>query len=207
MKDTVRLGRIAGVNVGLHWSLLLIGGLLAEQLAGRRFTDRLGASRARRTAPQRKVENMNELLYARGIKVAAKALSRTHLAVHRLTRGRFGDHWDGRHVAFVTTTGRRTGRPHTTPLACIHHRDGVAVVASNGGSDRLPDWWLNLQRRPIAELELAGNRHTVLARIADATEQEPLANSFEDAYPRFERYRRRSSRFMPVVVLSATVET
>jgi deazaflavin-dependent oxidoreductase (nitroreductase family) len=150
---------------------------------------------------------MNELLYDRGIKVAAKVLSRSHVAVYRLTRGHFGDHWDSRRVAFVTTTGRRTGRPHTTPLACVDHRDGVAVIASNGGSNRLPDWWLNLQRRPIAELELAGNRHTVVARIADAAEQEPLANSFSEAYPRFERYRRSSRRFMPVVVLSATVKT
>jgi Zn-dependent protease len=37
MKDTIRLGRIAGVQVGLHWSLLLIGGVLAADLAGRRF--------------------------------------------------------------------------------------------------------------------------------------------------------------------------
>ena len=149
---------------------------------------------------------MNELTHARCIKVAAKALSRSHVALYRLTRGRFGDQWDGRDVAFVTTTGRRTGRLHTTPLACIHHRDGVAVVASNGGSERPPDWWLNLQHEPLAEIELAGNRHTVLARIADAIEQERLAESFEQAYPRFVRYRRRSRRFMPVVVLAAIMQ-
>ena len=145
---------------------------------------------------------MNELLHGRCIKLAAKALSRTHIAVHRLTRGRLGHHWDGGDVAFVTTTGRRTGRPHTTPLACIRHRDGVAVVASNGGSCRPPDWWLNLQRQPLAEIELAGAKRTVVARIADATEQKPLADSFSRAYPRFERYRQRSRRFMPVVVLT-----
>jgi deazaflavin-dependent oxidoreductase (nitroreductase family) len=150
---------------------------------------------------------MNELHPERGINVAAKALSWTHIAVHRLSRGRLGQHWDGRAVAFITTTGRRTGRPHTTPLACIHHRDGVAVVASNGGSDRPPDWWLNLQRQPLAEIELAGTKRTVLARLADDKEQEPLADSFSQAYPRFERYRRRSRRFMPVVVLSAIVNT
>jgi deazaflavin-dependent oxidoreductase (nitroreductase family) len=150
---------------------------------------------------------MNELRYERGITVAAKALSRTHIAVHRLTRGRLGQHWDGREVAFITTTGRRTGRPHTTPLACIHHPDGVAVVASNGGSDRLPDWWLNLQRQPLAEIELAGSKRTVLARLAEDEEQEPLADSFSEAYPRFERYRRRSRRFMPIVVLSAIIKT
>ena len=150
---------------------------------------------------------MNARHSARGIKVAAKALSRTHIAVHRLTRGRVGQLWDGRSVAFITTTGRRTGRPHTIPLACIHHRDGVAVVASNGGSDNAPDWWLNLQHQPVAEIELAGTKRTVVARLADDKEQEPLADSFVRAYPRFERYRRRSRRAIPVVVLAAISNT
>ena len=146
---------------------------------------------------------MNTRHYTRAIKVVGKALSRTHIAVHRFTQGRLGQRWDGRDVAFITTTGRRTGRPHTTPLACINHRDGVAVVASNGGSDRPPDWWLNLQRQPLAEIELAGSKRTVVARLADDKEQEPLADSFVQAYPRFERYRQRSRRAIPVVVLAA----
>jgi len=150
---------------------------------------------------------MNARQHARGIKVAAKALSRTHIAVHRFTRGRLGQRWDGRYVAFITTTGRRTGRPHTTPLACIHHRDGVAVVASNGGSDQPPDWWLNLQHQPLAEIELAGSKRSVLARLADDNEQEPLANSFVRAYPRFDRYRQRSCRTIPVVVLARMPNT
>jgi deazaflavin-dependent oxidoreductase (nitroreductase family) len=147
---------------------------------------------------------VNELLHDRCTKLAAKALSRTHVAVHRLSRGRLGHRWKGGDVAFITTTGRRTGRPHTTPLVCIHHPDGVAVVASNGGSCRPPDWWLNLQRQPRAVIELAGTRRTVWARIADATEQRPLADSFARAYPRFERYRQRARRVMPVVLLTAT---
>ncbi|MCU1428672.1 MAG: hypothetical protein JWL83_2672 [Actinomycetia bacterium] len=174
--DSGRPGRIAGVEVGLHWSVLVIGG----------------------------EGDANELLHGRCIKLAAKVLSRTHIAVHRITGGRVGRRWNGGDVAFITTTGRRTGRPHTTPLACIHHRDGVAVVASNGGSYRAPDWWLNLQHQPVAEVELAGTRQTVLARIADAAEQEPLADSFARAYPRFERYRQRERRAMPVVVLTVT---
>lgn len=156
-----------------------------------------------RVSNELELADMNTRHSARGIKVAAKALSRTHIAVHRLTGGRVGQQWDGRIVAFITTTGRRTGRPHTIPLACIHHRDGVAVVASNGGSDNAPDWWLNLQHQPVAEIELAGTKRTVVARLADDQEQERLANSFVRAYPRFERYRRRSRRAIPVVVLAA----
>jgi len=150
---------------------------------------------------------MNELHHERAIKVAAKVLARTHLAVHRLTGGRLGRRWDGGTVAFITTTGRRTGRPHTTPLVCIDHRDGVAVVASYGGSDHPPDWWLNLQQQPLAEIELAGAKRTVVARPADGNEQEPLTASFVRAHPRFERYRHRSRRNIPVVVLAAIPST
>ena len=146
---------------------------------------------------------MNARHHARGIKVAAKALSRTHIALHRFTRGRLGRRWDGRDVAFITTIGRRTGRPHTTPLACINHRDAVAVVASNGGSEQPPDWWLNLQHQPLAEIELGGTKRLVRARLADDDEQESLADSFVRAYPRFERYRQRARRAIPVVVLAA----
>ena len=150
---------------------------------------------------------MKELHYEHGIKVAGKALARSHVAVHRLTGGRLGQRWDGGAVAFITTTGRRTGRPHTTPLVCIAHPDGVAVVASNGGSDRPPDWLLNLQQHPLAEIELAGAKRSVVARLADDIEQEPLADSFVRAYPRFERYRQRSRRAIPVVVLAAVPNT
>jgi deazaflavin-dependent oxidoreductase (nitroreductase family) len=150
---------------------------------------------------------MNERLRERYLVLAGKTLARTHIAVHRLTRGRLGCHWDGGDVAFITTTGRRTGRRHTTPLACIRHRDGIAVVASNGGSYRPPDWWLNLQDQPLAEIELAGTKHAVVARIAGPTEQAPLSDSFGRAYPRFERYRQRSRRAMPVVVLTAITNT
>jgi deazaflavin-dependent oxidoreductase (nitroreductase family) len=150
---------------------------------------------------------MQERLRARYLALAAKTLARTHIVVHRLTRGRLGCHWHGGDIAFITTTGRRTGRPHTTPLACIHHRDGIAVVASNGGSYRPPDWWLNLQNQPLAEVELAGTKHAVVARMASPTEQAPLTHSFGQAYPRFERYRQRSRRALPVVVLTAISRT
>jgi F420H(2)-dependent quinone reductase len=150
---------------------------------------------------------MNQPLYERYIKPAGKALARTHIAVHRLTRGRLGRRWDGGDVAFITTTGRRTGRRHTIPLACIRHASGIAVVASNGGSCRPPDWWLNLQHQPLAEVELAGTRQTVVARIAEAADQAALSDSFGRAYPRFERYRRRSRRGIPVVVLTAITNT
>lgn len=146
---------------------------------------------------------MSEPRNQRHLKLAAKALARSHLAVHRFSRGRLGRQWDGRDIAFITTTGRRSGRPHTTPLACIPHRDGIAVVASCGGSHRTPDWWLNLQHQPRAEVEFGGTKRAVVARAAGAAEQAPLTNRFSKTYPRFDRYRRRSSRIMPIVLLTS----
>jgi F420H(2)-dependent quinone reductase len=100
---------------------------------------------------------MNQPLYERCVKPAGKVLARTHIAVHRLTRGRLGRHWDGGDVAFITTTGRRTGRRHTIPLACIRHASGIAVVASNGGSCCPPDWWLKRFRSHPARRRTRGD--------------------------------------------------
>ena len=146
---------------------------------------------------------MNQHAYTRCVRLAAKAMTRVHVAAYRATRGRIGTTWLGGEVVFLATTGRRSGRRRIAPLVCIRDDSALAVVASNGGSDRTPDWWLNLQHQPLAEIELGGTKRLVRARLADDDEQESLADSFVRAYPRFERYRQRARRAIPVVVLAA----
>ncbi len=75
------------------------------------------------------------------------------------------------------------------------------VVASNGGSDRTPDWWLNLQHRPYAELEISGRIQAVVAEPAVADTYLRLSRRFCEAFPCFDGYRARTERVLPVVVL------
>ena len=55
---------------------------------------------------------------------------------------------------YLQTTGRRTGEARRTPLYYVDDGDNLAIVTSNGGRDREPAWWLNLQATPDAEIEI-----------------------------------------------------
>src|SRR6184192_1158041 len=74
---------------------------------------------------------------------------------------RAGGEIDGMHrdrLVLLTTTGRRSGEPRTTPM--MFHRDGdrVLVVASNIGAPRHPDWYLNLAADPRVTVEVDGRK-------------------------------------------------
>jgi deazaflavin-dependent oxidoreductase (nitroreductase family) len=144
---------------------------------------------------------MNQRRYTRWTRPAAKVLAQAHRAAYRATNGRLGGRWQGADVAWITTTGRRSGRRHTTPVVCLREQGQLAVVASNGGSDQVPDWWLNLQHDPRGEVEIARSRRPVWARRAHPELEQRVASRFAQAFPRFERYRQRTARAIPVVIL------
>jgi len=144
---------------------------------------------------------MNQDTYSRLMHPAAKLLRQAHVVAYRATRGRFGTTWLGGEIVFLATTGRRSGRRRIAPLAAIRHDRAIAVVASNGGSDRVPDWWLNLQHDPRAEIESGGTRQPTWAARAEPTTEARLLADFARAFPNFERYRRRTTRDLPVILL------
>jgi deazaflavin-dependent oxidoreductase (nitroreductase family) len=101
----------------------------------------------------------------------------------------------------LSTVGRRTRQRRTTPLVCLRDGSDIVVVASNGGSDRAPEWWLNLQHDPIAELQLEGRTLPVIAEQALADAHLRLSQRFSEAFPCFDTYRSRTQRVLPVIVL------
>ena len=105
---------------------------------------------------------------------AIRAMGRAHRAVYRLSGGRLLGRVAGMPVLMLTTTGRRTGRARTTPLTYFELGDEIAIVASNGGEDSPPRWWLNLQAEPRATIEIAGRSEQVTARAATAAEHAQL---------------------------------
>jgi deazaflavin-dependent oxidoreductase (nitroreductase family) len=144
---------------------------------------------------------MDQHRYSQWTRPAGKALAQAHRLTYQMTKGKVGGRWQGAEVAWITTTGRRSGRRHTTPVVCLRAQGHLAVVASNGGSDRMPDWWLNLQHDPRADVEIARRRHAVWAQRAHAELEQRIAAAFERAFPRFARYQRRTQRDIPVVIL------
>jgi deazaflavin-dependent oxidoreductase (nitroreductase family) len=130
-----------------------------------------------------------------------RLLSRAHLGVQRLSGGRLGGRVAGMPVLLLTTTGRRSGRRRTTPLTFFRSGPELVVVASNGGADRAPDWSLNLQHEPAAEVRIGARRIAVQAREASDEERERLWPTITGTYAGYARYERRTSRAIPLFIL------
>jgi len=124
-----------------------------------------------------------------------------HRFVYRWSGGWIGGRLPGQRFLLLTTTGLRTGRERTMPLLYVREGDDFVVVGSNGGDDRPPAWWLNLQARPEARVQAGRERRAVRARRAVGAELEALWARLENSYRYYADYRRRTSREIPVVVL------
>jgi deazaflavin-dependent oxidoreductase (nitroreductase family) len=131
-----------------------------------------------------------------------RGLSRTHLTVHLVTKGRVLGSVAGMPVLLLTTTGRRSGKARTTPLTFFRDGADLVVIASNGGADRSPDWWLNLQQTPRAVVGTGTDTFVATARAASEQERERLWAVVTATYTGYARYQDRTSRRIPVVLLT-----
>ena len=133
------------------------------------------------------------------------SFSKVRLAMHRfcyqLTGGAIGGGSAGAPILLLTTTGRKTGRPRTTPLLYVTDGENIVVVASNGGRPQHPHWWLNLQENPHAEVQVRNEKRQVEAEEASGEERERLWRLVVGTYPGYEEFRRATTRKIPVVVL------
>ena len=122
---------------------------------------------------------------------------------YRLSGGRVAGHIpSGAPICLLTTTGRRSGRPRTVPLVYVPDGDDLVVVASRGGMGSHPAWYLNLRDDPAATVQLGVSTMAVRARDATDEERGRLWPGLTAAYPHFDAYQARTSRHIPVVVLS-----
>ena len=127
--------------------------------------------------------------------------SRVHTAAYRASGGRIGGEAGNLPVLLLTTTGRKSGKQRTTPLLFVRDGADVVVVASNGGMDWFPAWWLNLQQLPAAEVQIGRERRDVTATKAGPEQRARLWPGFTGPYPGYLRYEARTAREIPVVIL------
>ena len=102
----------------------------------------------------------------------------------------------------LTTTGRRSGLRRVTMLVSpFQEGDRILLVASNGGAHRHPDWFLNLRDLPEVEVVMRGRSGRMHARTATPQEAERLWPQVTSRSPSYGRYRERTSREIPLVLL------
>ena len=125
-----------------------------------------------------------------------------HVRSYRETGGDVGHDWmKGTSTLLLTTTGRKSGEERTTPL--IYGRSGEAylVVASKGGADEPPSWYVNLVEQPEVEVQVLDKRFTAHARTATADEKPALWREMVGHWPDYDAYQSGTEREIPVVVL------
>ncbi|HQY34580.1 nitroreductase family deazaflavin-dependent oxidoreductase [Actinotalea sp.] len=128
------------------------------------------------------------------------AFTRLHAVVYRATGGRVGGRLGSLEQVLLTTRGRRSGQQRTIPLAGIRDGERLLLVASNGGADQHPAWYLNLQADPTVVVQSGARRDVMVARTADAVERPGLWRTVVAANPGYGRYATRTQRTIPVVV-------
>jgi proline iminopeptidase len=128
-----------------------------------------------------------------------------HVRRYQETNGEEGYDWrEGSHILLLTTTGRRTGQQHTTPLIFGMDGDNPVIVASKGGARDHPGWYKNLVKTPAAEVQIKGETFPVRARDAEGDEYERLWKLMNGEWRHYDEYRQKTDRKIPVVVLERT---
>ncbi len=128
--------------------------------------------------------------------------TRANVALYKVSGGRLGNKISGAPVLVIDHVGRKSGKPRTTPLVYLANGDDLVVVASHGGSDATPAWWLNLKDSPRTSVLVGKRRTEVVARLASGTERERLWPLLVANYADYAAYQTRTERELPVIVLS-----
>jgi deazaflavin-dependent oxidoreductase (nitroreductase family) len=127
---------------------------------------------------------------------------RGHAAVYRMTGGKIGGRLPGLPpLILVEHEGAKTGRRRTSPLVYMPVDENFLIVAAKGGHPRNPGWVHNLRAHPETTVQLGSERIEVRAREVDGAEYDRLWAKATEYNPFWERYRQRTSRKIPLILL------
>ena len=131
-----------------------------------------------------------------------RLIGRLHAWLWKLTGGKLGNGFGTAPFMMLTTKGRKTGRQRTTPVLYLQDGADLIVVASFGGNDMHPAWYLNLECCPEAEVMVNGERRRLLAYRVSPEEKKLIWPRLVKMYPNFAVYQQRTNREIPLLQLS-----
>ena len=102
----------------------------------------------------------------------------------------------------LATTGRRTGTPRRTCLIYGTSGGEYVVVASKGGAEEDPAWFMNLEADPSVGVQVGTRRVTARARVASSAERAPLWAQMVNIFPLYDDYAQKTDREIPIVLLT-----
>jgi deazaflavin-dependent oxidoreductase (nitroreductase family) len=119
----------------------------------------------------------------------------------RAHQGQVGGFWEGRPLLLLTTTGAKSGRPHTTPTMYLREGDRLFVFASKQGAPTNPDWYHNLLAHPDVTVEIGDQTFEAIAKPVTGAERDQIYARWAQQYPQFREYQEKTSRIIPVIEL------
>lgn len=131
-------------------------------------------------------------------------MNTTHRVLLKVSFGRLGWAAAGMPVLELSTTGRRSGRARSVMLtAPLQVGEALVVVASRGGDDQHPAWFLNLRAEPSVQVALRGAPAVPMtARVATAPERAEMWPKIAAKYRNYAEYQERTAREIPLVLLT-----
>lgn len=108
----------------------------------------------------------------------------------------------GKPVVVVTSRGARSGKIRKTPLMRVEHDGEYAIVASQGGAPRNPQWYHNLVADPHVELRDGPAKSEMIAREVTGDERATWWARAVQEWPDYENYQTKTERVIPVFVLA-----
>jgi len=132
-----------------------------------------------------------------------KTMNSVHRGLLAVSGGRIGWKASGMPVLELTTIGRKSGQPRAVMLTSpIRLGDAIVIVASRGGDDTHPAWFLNLRDNPAVEVALQGGpKQPMTARVATAAERADLWPKLTAEHKNYAGYQTKTTREIPLVLL------
>ena len=120
----------------------------------------------------------------------------------RANEGRVGGPLEGKDLLLLHTLGAKSQQERINPVACIKDGERFAVIASKGGAPTNPDWYYNVVANPQVTVEVGTEKFQAKATVAEEPERSRLYEKMVEVMPGFDEYRRKTTRVIPVIVLT-----
>jgi deazaflavin-dependent oxidoreductase (nitroreductase family) len=134
-------------------------------------------------------------------RTASKWASRAQIWIFKKTKGRVGGrHLRGAPVGILTTIGRKSGQARESPLLYLQDGERIVLVASQGGRDDNPMWYLNLKSNADVTFRTRTAVVQLTARDATDAERDEYWPKLDAMYPDFSNYRSYTDRKIPIVI-------
>jgi deazaflavin-dependent oxidoreductase (nitroreductase family) len=124
-----------------------------------------------------------------------------HIRRYLATDGEDGHLMNGLPCLVLTTTGKKSGEQRQAAVIYGKHGDSYVIIASKGGSDTPPAWFVNLAASGRGHIQVMTDKMDVKMRVAEGAEREQLWDMMAKIFPAYLEYQNKTARQIPVVVL------